>query len=642
MGEPGNEIDIAELPAVAKDALARAVNARTTPLMKQTGGGYLLALISGIVVLGFALLVGFGKPYEFHQEAGYIVLYAGGFFGIAGGIALLKKRSALRALLGFPPGIYALGTRMIDARTRTLKSFDLFDSEPRIVHRYVNGGYRQTTLTWHGFVFTFGRQPLAGQALQHLNEGLAALRTAAQNNDMNTVLALDPVPLGMSLARSEREEAAKRGDPQKKTGGAGSKAMLIALGATALLSPATWAVRNFASMEAAYSSLTTPYECDAWIRGGGDEERGMTKKMQIEMTDAARYHAEDAAELRRVLDAYPNAPDDLKKPVEDALKTRYETARKAALELSATEQLTWFINQVYDKLEANGVKSIMEVKLARTDNTALQKLDDYVAADPELKKEIVPVAKYFGTTDEESRKERLRTAVVTGMQKFFPADVMTFSDPAEKTDAKDEAQEAQIEIFYVIRPKYNAEGVPSTYTEIDDHDKPIPGAPSYPGIEFELGATLVVPGYKGDPHKVDFTARPAPTISVEHSGPRPTTFDANYASSLDNSAVYSAMSESAFADLQTKLVVALGGKVDKTAATDPNDAGSLDDPACADAAAQLEKLDACTTITAQAKKKLTDALDKLTAGVDNNADASKICGETSLLIKAQLDKAKCH
>ena len=641
MGEPGNEIDIAELPAVARDALARAVNARTTPLMKQTGGRHLLALISGILVLGFVLYVGFGQPYEFHQEPGYLVLYAGGFFGIAGGILLLKKRNALRALLGFPPGIYALGTRMIDARTRKLKTFDLFDSEPRIVHRYVNGGYRQTTLSWHGFVFTFGRQPLAGQALQQLNEGLAALRTAAQNNDMNTVLALDPIPLGLSLARSEREEAAKRGDPQKKVGSS-SMAALIALGATALLSPATWAIRNYASMEAAFSSLHTPYECDAWMNGGGDHDRGMQKKMEIEMTDAARYHAEDAAELRRVLDAYPNAPDDLKKPVEDALKTRYETARKAALELSATEQLTWFINQVYDKLEAHGVKSVMEVKLARTDNTALQKLDDQVAADPELKKEIVPVAKYFGTSDEDSRKERLRSAVVSGMQKFFPSDVMTFADPAEKTDAKDEAQEAQIEIFYVIRPKYNAEGIPSTYTEIDDHDKPIPGAPSYPGIEFELGATLVVPGYKGDPHKVDFTARPAPTISVEHSGPRPTSFDANYASSLDNTAVYSAMSESAFADLQTKLVVALGGKADKAASADPNDAGSLDDPACADAAAMLERLDACTKMTPAAKKKLTDAIDKLTAGVDNNADASKICKTTATLLKTELDKAKCE
>nr|HEX4317366.1 hypothetical protein [Kofleriaceae bacterium] len=649
--------------------------------MKQTGGGYLLALISGILVLGFALIYGFADPRDCYQEGGWIVIHAMGIAGVAGGIVLLKKRNSLKAMLGFHPGIYTLGTRMIDARTRVLKTFDLFDSEPRIVHRYVNGGYRQTTLAWHGFVFTFGRQPLAGQALQQLNANLQQLRTAAQNNDMNTVLALDPIPLGLSLAQSEREEAAKMAQP-KKAPASSPAPMLALIGAIVVLSPASWFIRNYASVEAAYSNIHDTYEADAWIRASGNTERGMKKKMEIEMTDAVKWHAEDAAELRRVLDAYPDAPDDLKKPVEDALKTRYETARKDALALSANEQLTWFINQVYDKLETHGVKSVMQVKLARTDNTQLQKLDDFVAADPELKKQIVPVAKYFGTSDEESRKERLRNAVVTGMQKFFPADVMTFdggkdkpsdsldtskddidrsidakldaagdkpaaakdskADKADKADDADAKDETSIEIFYVIRPKYNAEGVPSTYTEIDDHDKPIPGAPSYPGIEFELGATLKVPGYKGDPHQVDFTARPAPTISVEHTGPRPNKFDPNYASSLDNSAVYSAMSDSAFEDLQQKLVVALGGKPDKAAPADPNDTGSVDDPACKEMSDMLEKVAACKGMSKGDQKKLTDTIGKLADAADSNADESKICKQATTLVLKALAKAGCE
>jgi hypothetical protein len=268
--------------------------------------------------------------------------------------------------------------------------------------------------------------------------------------------------------------------------------------------------------------------------------------MEIEMTRALR--SPQANELRRVLAAYPDAPADLAAPVKAALKARYQEARKQALALSQASQVTWFINQVYDRLEGGHATAAMQIKIARTDNSGLKQLDDFVASRPKLRGTIVPVAKYFDTNDDTTRTERLKTTIERGLEKFFPHDVMTLDATAEGAPT--------IEIFYVISPKTRPDGAPSLYIEMDEAGRPLPGAISYPGIQFELGASLKVPGGP-KPQAVTFTATPAPTITVRDTA--------------DQAGVYRAMAESVFSDLQSKLIVALGGKADKPAPDKPID-----------------------------------------------------------------------
>jgi hypothetical protein len=261
--------------------------------------------------------------------------------------------------------------------------------------------------------------------------------------------------------------------------------------------------------------------------------------MKLEFDDALSYYNKEKADkLREVLEKYPEAPADLKAPAQAALKARYDKTRKDALALSKSEQVTWFINQVYDRLEKGGSVAAMQIKISRTDNTQLKALDEIIQSKPKLRDQIVPVATYF-EKDDESRNSRLKSAIESGLQKFFPSDVMKF-DAAAK-DAP------EIEVFYVISPKFRPDGTPSLYTEMDRAGNPLPNAMSYPGIKFELGATLKVPGGP-QPQAVRFNATPAPTISVSDTA--------------NHSAIYYAMAESAFSDLQNKLVKALGGQGD--------------------------------------------------------------------------------
>jgi hypothetical protein len=622
MAVPKNTIDIEDVPAPVLSVLRKSINERWYPLGNTASSAYIWLYVLGIVAFGWALFNGFGEPSSATQDADSLIFYVAGVGLIAWGVVSQRKRKALRALLGFTPGVYVLGSRLVDARNRVLGVHVLLDQKPDIVHRYVNGGYRSTTINWHGHSFVFGRKDAATSALDAIGDRFGELQKAFESNAYDQLLVLDPMTLGIAMAESEKEEAFKRGDKIREKPKASRTAPLIALAVTAAVAPGSWFLRNYLSLEAAYGNIHGTYDVDEWVAHGGDEARGHKKRMEIELTDVVRYDSENANNMRKVLDKYPDAPASLKKPVEDALHARYEKARKAALALSASEQLTWYINSVYDRLEKGGVAS-MQVKVARTDDTELEKLDEVVAKSPKLSKTIVPVAKYFGNADDDARTTRLKTAIQTGMAEFFPSDVMTFAD-----DAKDAAV---IELFYVISPKYTPDGVPSLYTEVDKNNRPVPGAMSYPGIKFELGATLQVPGGP-PPQKVDFQATPAPSISVERYGP-------DLGGGMDNSAVYQAMAESAFADLERKLVTALGGKAppeeaDKTG--DKEGDASLDN-ACPGLEDAIQTFTACTKIGDADRQRVLDALkDSGTSG-----DAAASCRKVLAVLNKAIKTAGC-
>ena len=537
MAQP-TTVDVEDLPEPARRALADAIGQRYFAMAAPASSSFsTLLIVAGVVVLGYALFMGYGRIYTAHQSPEAIALYVGGLGAIALGALRVRERKQLHRLLGFTPGCYVLGSRVIDARKRKLKAYALLDYQPQITNHHYNGVYKHTTIAWAGAMFVLPSKAAASEALGRVDSSLAMLSQAAQQNDFQYLLKLDPVPIGISMMSSG--EARPR-PPQQKPW----LLPVAAAAGVAVLSPITWYVRNHLSLEAAFDEIYEPYQVDSWIAQGGDAARGHKKKMEIEMTRARG--SKQAKELRRVLAEYPDAPEDLAAPVKAALKARYQEARKAALALSQAPQVTWFINQVYDRLEGGHAVAAMQIEIARTDNSRLKQLDEFVASRPKLRGTIVPVAKYFGTTDDTARTARLKTTIAQGLEKFFPGDVMELDAAAKDAPT--------IAVFYLIGPKIRPDGTPSLYTELDALGQAVPGAMSYPGIQFELGATLKVPGGPA-PQAVTFTATPAPTISVRDA--------------TDQAGVYRAMAESVYGDLQSKLVVALGGKAEKLPSDKP-------------------------------------------------------------------------
>lgn len=545
MAQP-TAVDIEDLPEPARRALADAIGHRYFAMARPASSTWpIVMIIGGVLALWYVLADGYGRIYSAHQSAETIALYLGSFGALAVGVLLVLKRKQLRRLLGFTPGIYVLGSRFLDARDRKLKTYALMDYRPSITNHHMNGVYQQTTIAWPGATFAFRNQNAAGEALGKIDTTLAMLSQAAQQNDYQRLLMLDPVTVGIAMMNSGESRPRR---PQPKTW-----ILPVATAAgLAVLSPTAWYVRNHLSLEAAFDEITEPYHVEMWVAYGGDEGRGYKKKMQLEMTQVLRLPQADS--LRAMLAKYPDAPPDLAGPVKAALKARYQEARKAALVLSQAPQVTWYINQVYDRLEGDNAVPAMEIKIARTDNSGLKQLDELAAKQPKLRERIVPVAMYFGMNNDTARTERLKSTIQQGLEKFFPRDVMKFDAAAKDAPT--------IEIFYVISPIFNADGEPSLYARMVG-GQPVPGSMLYPGIQFELGATLKVPGGP-QPQAVKFNARPAPTISVRDSS--------------DHSAIYHAMAESVFHDLQGKLVVALGGKAEKAEKADQPDQPISDEP----------------------------------------------------------------
>ena len=617
-----NMVDVEDLPEPPRSALRNAVNSTQSPppLKQHASRGYIWWFLCGIAMTCFTLFAGYGEPRSAGQGGGSIAAYVIAFGMIAMGFVSRSRRKELDRVLGFRAGVYVIGSHLIDARKRELVVHQLLDQKPAIVHRYVNGGYRGTTVTWHGITFRLAQEAMARNALTLIGERLDRISEAAKAEELDKLIELDPMVLGLSMVETEQEAAFKRGD-RPKMRGVDRRPMVIALAATAALAPGAWFVRNKLSIEAAFGHIVTPYQADEWAENGGDPARALRKKMEIELHDAAAYSKDDATKLREVLERYPDAPAELKKPVQDALKARYEATRKTALGLTKSDELAWFINKVYDRLEAGGATPKMTIKVARTDSTLLAKLDEIVAADKKLRNEIVPVAKFFGTDDELSRADAVKAAVEKGVAKFFPEDVMKLDK-----DAKDAPE---IEISYVVSPKFE-DGEPTFYSRIDEHNKPVPGSKQYPGIQFELGATLTIPGI-AEPQKMEFNATPAPTITVSHDVDDEAAHDAD---------VYHAMSASAFADLEGKLVTALGGTAEPppdAAGSDADaDAAANADATCPGLHAIMTKMDACKKLKAADRQKVLDAMRAAT-----NDPANDPCESVVAAGKKQLAASGC-
>ncbi len=608
-------LDLLVLPAVAREAFARAVAEDRAPVAKRAGAHWILLAIAAIAMLVGVNAVGFGDPGDMVPIPPSLALGldALGFAGLVAAVGLWRRARTLRRLLGCAPGIYALGSRLIDARSRTLELYDLRASDPQITHHHVNGSYRFTSLSWHGLYLASGPRTMPDRVLTAVNWQLRVLRDAFSAGDVAQMLALDPIALGLAII-----DSAPPAPPPPLA--SPRRPLAIAAFATLALAGSAWSLRNYASMEVAFARLDSASQIDGWIEAGGDRARGLHKKMEVELTRAVTENGNDASKLRDVLARYPDAPAELTGPVEAALARRYKFARAAALALSASEPLTAFINHVYDHLETTRVPLTMHLEATRTDTSALTAFDDGVAADPKHSPLLVRVAQYFDPAEDTVRTQAVKRAVQGGLGQFFPADVLVFSNTADAT-------QATVTIFYIIRMKASAVGDVTIYQAVDAHHVPIAGSPEYPGVELELGATLEVPG--GDPpQRVTFIARPAPSITVEKTG------DGYAAASAATSAeVYRAMAASAFADLQLKLVHALGGKPDvDDRVPEPRE------PACEKLDREVAKLQACASVTAPARTQLAAELRKLAVA---DLDTKTFCTRAKSFVQRSFLRANC-
>lgn len=608
-------VDFLDLPSIAREAFTRAIIEKRAPIEKRTGGDWVLVAVAGVVVLGLVSLVGFGDAGGDSPIGRTLALgaYALGFAALAMAVSMYRRDKTWKQVLGCSPGIYALGTQLVDARSRRLRVYELAAADPAIVHHYVNGGYRNTSLSWHGILLQAGARDMPDRVLATVNWQWRVLREASRTGDGALMLAIDPIAVGLAIMNSVGP--ARTSPPLASV----RRPLALAAAATLALSVGAWALRDYASTEVAFARIRSASEADLWIQGGGDPARGLQKKMEVDLTRTAIDQVGNARQLREALARYPDAPAELAQPVEAALARRYELARAAALGLSASEPLTAFINQIYDRLETKGVAPAMHVEATRTDTSALTAFDDGVAAEPKSSPRLVRVARYFDAADDATRTQAVKRAVQAGLGQFFPDDVMVFSDEPDATQAK-------VTIFYVIRMKASAVGGVTIYQAVDAHHVPVAGAPEYPGVELELGATLQVPG-AAQPQRVTFIARPAPSITVE-------TGDASAAASAaTNAEVYRAMADSAFADLQQKLVRALGGKpdVDETIA-EPPAAG------CADLDRELAQLQACASVARGDRAKLSAELGKLAA---TGLDSTTFCTRATALVHRSFARAKC-
>jgi hypothetical protein len=524
-------IDVTELPVAAREAFARAVHERRTPIAQPATGGGAYRLLAALAVLGVIALWGFGSYDEMAwQGAAFIPVYVLGCAGVAAAIALHGRRETLRDLLGCEPGVYVLGTQLVDARRRKLRIYKLLATEPETTHHYYNGRETGCVLSWHGFDFAYRDEAGPYQVLAAINSHLSVLRVAAAARNFARVLELDPIALGLVT----RQRAAV---PPAST-------RWVGVIATVCVAVALWNVRNVASREEGFLHIDSARAADAWIASGGDRARGEHKAMEVELAHAASYLRNDAAALRRSLARYPRAPEELREPVVRALYERYETTRHAAIALTEPGPMRAFVDRVYDQLETSGAAQAMQVAVASTDSSELVSLDASVAKSVKFRDRIAPIASYFDTFDRGAQQRQLKDAVQSGLSRFFPSDVMTFSDTDGDTHAR-------IVIEAVIRPDWTDDGGFTLYHVVDDDHKEVPHTLLYPGVLFELGATLAVPGDHAPQH-VRFTAQPAPHFTVDH--------EMGLATPLSDGMVYRAMADSAFADLQLQLVRALGGK----------------------------------------------------------------------------------
>jgi hypothetical protein len=527
-------IDIDHVSPSTLAAVRQLIDDDRAHLARRASVVWIWWLLASLTGLGCLAAHGFGQIGQAHQDPVAIGGYVAACAALAAAWASRRARAKLVTRLGFSPGVYVIGTRLLDARSPTLAIHRLSDGAPHTVHRYVSGIYQGSTLTWFGFDFRFSTQGAWQDTVNRVRNEIARLYAASAIGDDATLFARDPLAFVPPAAGSPRTPSASR------------RRLLVACVACVACvgcGVQLWAARNAFSMSAAFGDIATEGDALAWMRiDGGAAELGEPIAARLGLTAAITSCRADA--LRTELAQYPDAPADLRARAETGLAHRIAGARTAAMaRATSSPQMTWFIDRVYAGLSA-GKPAELELQIAHSDHHELEALDRDTRTLGTLDgHRLVQIAPFFQASGDAVREAELRRNVATSLTPYFPADVVSLV-----ADHHDGAP--AITVAYALRPQLRPDGDYSLYAYMTDQHVPSLDSPLYPGVEFALEATLEA----GDalPHIVTFSARPAPQLSVESSDP--------YGGHASDATVYAAMKTSAYADLEEQLLAALDAK----------------------------------------------------------------------------------
>jgi hypothetical protein len=480
----------------------------------RRGSGGILTSVVGLAALAFLLLMNYGEPAHASEPLAFLAFYATAVAVVAGGIANHVRYQRFHAQMGFRPGTYVIGGHLVDARPGAIRIVPFHDETP----------YRITVHGWGVAVFSGGlRFPFADPeaaecAIDVFRTDCERIQRALADGDHALLATIDP-------AWHVLDEADRR--PSRRSPPRPWAAAAVVAAATLVIAPTVFVLRNQASIDAAFAEIYTIADADAWMASGGDAARGTERRMVLVFDDTLARG--NASELRALRVEYPGAPAALRARAEAALVRRYQQARSEALAGVTGADLRAFILAFYARLEAGG-EPYLVVTVRDIDTKDLVVLDTILARETEVK--VADVGRHF--TDLGDRGlAGIDREVREVLRRYFPEDVVTFTEGMPGAP--------RVELAFRVSPLFDKDGL-VTYAH-HRNGKPVPGAPIYPGVTFDLAVTLS--GDATSERRFSFSAVPAPEFRADVYGSDP------------GAAVYPAMAASAFADLRSRMIATL-------------------------------------------------------------------------------------
>jgi hypothetical protein len=403
-------------------------------------GWVFLALVGAATLLG-VLFVEFGRTL---QTAPVIVLYMLGLAIIVLSIMFLVRRVMIGSSLPYKPGRFLFPMDFIDASERHLRVVPMAALvDFRGVHNHTNGVYNGTTLTFsfEGGVtetFTIHGKERAEEVLRALGDSQRAIREAAQNKDLDTLIRMDPFfevrvkdTWGVAPPRDEdMQQPAAKALP----GLLGKGTILAVSGvAAAALSLPIWHLRNVASDEAMFAEaqrVDREYEYEHYLHWGKRHAEEVRTDL---MPRAGLREAKEKGSVTALRDFLRKHPGSVvEKEARDEVHALFQKTLAEFREQASKDdpKLLPFMEKLLAYLEKND-SSRVEVRFEAPSVEALTKVDDLLKS--KLGGElagggnIVAVAPHFGEKVSLLREAEIVKSLQGGFAKVFPADVMALS-----------------------------------------------------------------------------------------------------------------------------------------------------------------------------------------------------------------------
>ncbi len=539
------------------------------------GWGLLFVCAAGGLLL--FVVASFGKPDDLGlQGPGFIALYASLAFLAVYSILAIIRRSVLVRSLPFTPGRYVFPTDFVDATSNVLKITSMGSMvDFRGVHHHTNGVYTNTIFTFRFDDGSSQSMAIAGKqtaeiALQSLRSQRAALGAAVEAGDVEKLFGFDVFyearmanwqPLPFEATRSAAGAANAFAGPP-----VGSiaeplpvllqRAALIALGASLVIGPPLWFVREMASDAAAYSSLEkygSKYEIERYADHGGRRAKEAREELlpRSRLREVKESATPSVTAFRAVAKEFPNHAV--------AKEARAEIAKLYANNLSefhaqaaADPKMVATMDKLFAYLQAHDTSKVV-VRFGPPEATDLAKADAWLAKKAGPK--AVPISGHFTAASSEPREKAIVESLQGAFRLIFPADVFELKMGPRLGQPFAEPSPS-IEIDYDVRPS-------GEVYESQTSKK------SFVGISVDFNVAMKVPG-DADAFTFKMTVEPPEHFSV--------SYDPQYGvySGPGDGTVYHVMATNAFKQLATKMrgvFFSVGSKAFRGAAATP-DAGS--------------------------------------------------------------------